>query len=328
MPIPKQLQEMVDRVERGEAADATVRKLLRWFGAERRGVWVIERVRGGLKEAKLQTAPDFESAWIDQAIVFRSTKESKKLPQDLAKPLADFVPKLGNLKAAQRPVVRVSRDDELIAAVTEMLLHDYSQLPVMQGRDVLGMVSWRSIGRASVSAPGAKFVREVMDKEFHSLEASFPLSRAIDEIIEHEVVLVRDVTGGIVGIVTTANVSEEYRRMSEPFMLFGELENHIRALIGPNYSLDELRALRLPGDREVNSPTDLSFGQYIRLLENPSAWDKAKLKLERSRVMARLRALNVLRNDVMHFNVDRLSEEQSEQLLSTVQFFREVVSRI
>jgi hypothetical protein len=159
------------------------------------------------------------------------------------------------------------------------------------------------------------------------LESSVPLSHAIDQIITHEVVLVRDGAGAIVGIVTTADVSEEYRRMSEPFLMFGELENHIRALIGPNFSADELRAVALPGEREVASAADLTFGQYIRLLENPASWEKAKLNLERSRVMTRLRALNTLRNDVMHFNVDRLTEAQSETLTSTVAFFREVVSR-
>lgn len=328
MAIPKQLQAMVERVDRGEVAEASVRKLLSWFGAERRGVWVIDRVRGGLKEAKLQTVPDFETAWIDQGIVFKSTKEAKKAEPatEVTKLVADFVPRLGNLAAAQRPVVSVPRDADVVAAVTEMLLHDYSQLPVMQGQQVLGMVSWRSIGRAAVSSPGAKVVREVMEKA-QVLESSVPLSHAIDQIIAHEVVLVRDGAGAIVGIVTTADVSEEYRRMSEPFLMFGELENHIRALIGPNFSADELRAVALPGEREVGSAADLTFGQYIRLLENPASWEKAKLNLERSRVMTRLRALNTLRNDVMHFNVDRLTEAQSEMLTSTVAFFREVVSR-
>jgi CBS domain-containing protein len=337
MAIPKQLQDAAARVEKGEAPEASVRKLLEWFGAARRGVWVVERVRAGLKEAKLLTVPDFESAWIDQPVVFQAVKEAKKpdkgmeAAKDLAPPVhaPDPVPRLGNLAAASRAPVTVPRDAEIATAVTEMLMRDYSQLPVMNGdRQVLGMISWRTIGRASVSAPGAKHVRQCMDKDVRILATSVPLFTAINEIIAHDVVLVRDHTEKIVGIVTAADVSEEYRRLSESFLLIGEIENHIRRLIDSKFSVAELQAPKDPGDvdRKVQSAADLTFGEYVRLLENQAAWDKIELNLDRARVVGRLREVGRVRNDVMHFDPDGVSHEDIELLKNTAAFMREVIS--
>ena len=58
--------------------------------------------------------------------------------------------KIGSLPAANKTLIVVNQDDQLSRAITLMLEHDFSQLPVMQGeRDVKGMVTWKSIVRKS-----------------------------------------------------------------------------------------------------------------------------------------------------------------------------------
>jgi len=55
--------------------------------------------------------------------------------------------RIGNLPAANKKLVSVNQDDKLNKAVTLLLNHDFSQLPVMQGeREVKGMITWQSIG--------------------------------------------------------------------------------------------------------------------------------------------------------------------------------------
>src|SRR6185295_4777642 len=57
--------------------------------------------------------------------------------------------RIGKLEAANTPPVVVSPSASTAEAVTTMLYHEFSQLPVMQGdRSLKGVVSWRSLGRA------------------------------------------------------------------------------------------------------------------------------------------------------------------------------------
>ena len=67
------------------------------------------------------------------------------------------VPQLQVLPAAKRSPLTVSREDSLRYAEAQMLLNDYSQLPVMSGeRTVDGLISWKSIGQAHVVGKAGK----------------------------------------------------------------------------------------------------------------------------------------------------------------------------
>src|SRR5947207_1706486 len=60
-----------------------------------------------------------------------------------------LIPTLERLAAATNRPVTVQPNTPIDEAIALMLLHDYSQLPVISGdRTVKGMVSWRSIGKA------------------------------------------------------------------------------------------------------------------------------------------------------------------------------------
>ena len=48
----------------------TVREFISWFGFQRRGSWLIGRVRDELEVLGLHTEPDFENAYIDSTICF------------------------------------------------------------------------------------------------------------------------------------------------------------------------------------------------------------------------------------------------------------------
>jgi len=59
----------------------TVRTFLSWFGAQRRGKWLVNDIKRQLKEANLKTFPDFESEWIDGPIGF--VRENAEQETDL-----------------------------------------------------------------------------------------------------------------------------------------------------------------------------------------------------------------------------------------------------
>jgi hypothetical protein len=68
--IDERLQDLVAEVQQGRTPAATVRDLLSWYPASRRGYWINQGIRYALKKAGLRTDPDFESAYIDAVIRF------------------------------------------------------------------------------------------------------------------------------------------------------------------------------------------------------------------------------------------------------------------
>jgi CBS domain-containing protein len=250
--IPDQLKEAADQLRNGQAKNVTVRELLSWFGAERRGYWKVREIRKALKHVKLKTEPDFEGVWINAEISFVPRVKAAPAgsgeggseavaaePSDVS-PAEDleFVtgktaadPTVGLLGSANKPPVTARPDDSVEKATTLMLLHDFSQLPVMTSDfNVKGLFSWKSLGRRLALGHKCDCVRECMDPHFE-IKASASLFEAIRLIVEHDCILVRDAGNKISGIVTTADLSEQFAKLGEPFLLLGQVENHVRDLI-------------------------------------------------------------------------------------------------
>jgi CBS domain-containing protein len=344
--IPEELQEKKTSLELGEKPRATVRELLRWFGSARRGYHVVNRIRGALDHLGLITYPDFEGEYIDQQIFFMVQAkepvpatvvppEGNELPPAIVgippavippafeTPTESLVPtpttpqpvdpshRLGRLKAANRTPVSVPPQASLTVACTLMLSHDYSQLPVMQGdRNVKGLVSWKSIGRKLAFGQEATSVQECMVSH-HELREDASLFEAIAVIAIHDCVLVRDRENRITGVVTGADISEQFHVLAEPFLLLGDIENRIRSLIQRCFNRDELAGARVPTDTEriVEDVSDLTFGEYVRLLESPVNWEKFGPHIDRAEFIKQLGRIRDIRNDVMHFDPDGITEE-------------------
>jgi hypothetical protein len=198
-----------------------------------------------------------------------------------------------------------------------MMYHDLSQLPVMQGeRSVKGVISWYSIGARRTFGCSSNFVRDYMDPP-QEIGADASLFEAIPLIVKHQYVLVRDAQNKIGGIVTASDLGEQFGQLGEPFLLIGEIENHIRNLIVGKFTADELAANRDPADetREVEKVDDLAFGEYRRLLENEDHWGRLDLDgTDRRLFIKQLENIRLVRNRAMHFDSDGLADEDMERL--------------
>ena len=324
--IPDELKQAKKALEAGQKPKATVREFLNWFGAARRRQGVVERVRSALDKLGLLTYPDFEGEYIDAPVFFMDKSSFKPLTKitatgatnkEISQPAqVDPTHRLGRLQAANRPPVSVKPGSTLQTATTLMLAHDYSQLPVMPNeRSVKGMVSWKSIGsRLALNRTCAK-VDDCMDPH-RELTDDASLFDAINIISKHDCVLVRDRDNKITGVVTAADINEQFRTLAEPFLLLGDIENRIRSLITPRFSKHELAAVRDPADagRSVEDVTDLSFGEYQRLLEKEERWNKLGLPIDRVTFIKDLDKVRVIRNEVMHFDPDGITEDSLEDL--------------
>jgi CBS domain-containing protein len=340
---PSQLVEIRDQLKSGKASVmVSVRTLLSWFNAQRRGQYIVEEIRRTLSGLTLKTDPDFEYAYIDGIIrVLLDKPESKpvanasgaaaapaliisNLPLEPSPATTDPTYRIGKLAAANNTPVSVKPDTTIAEAITLMLLRDFSQLPVMQTDvTVKGMISWQSLGARIALGTKCDKVAECMDKAVErSSEDS--LFAVIPDIVENQYILVRNKENKISGIITTSDLSVQFGQLAEPFLLLSEIEQHIRRILQKRFSLEDLKQAKDPEDTErvILSANDLSFGEYIRLLEEPDRWAKLGVKIDRKIFVSQLQDIRNIRNDVMHFDPDGISDEERKTLRKFSEFLR------
>ena len=231
--------------------------------------------------------------------------------------LADPAYRIGKLDAANREPVFVSPDTPLCEAITIMMREDFSQLPVMTSdREVKGVISWKTIGTRLALGKQCTSVRDCMDQHPEIISAETSLFRAIDLIVQHEFVLVRKADKRIGGIVTATDLSVTFDQLGRPFLLLSEIENLIRGLIGGKFTVEQLEAARNPtdGSREVRDVSDLTLGEYARLLQKPDHWNHLGLRIDRVTFGKGLLEICRIRNDVMHFDPDGIGDGDLEKL--------------
>jgi len=330
------------------AARVTVKEFLSWFNAQRRGYEIVRRIRSALRKAGLATEPDFESAFIDSEITFQLSGETSSpkptsisaiapttgaLPISAGSPVvssreSDPTYRISKLKAANTKPVSIAPTASLGEAVTIMLANHFSQLPVMIGeRDVKGVISWQSVGARLALGKDITVVKDLMDSS-QEIRAESSIFQAIPIIAEYQYVLVRGVENRITGILTSSDLNNQFQQLAEPFLQLGEIENHIRQIIGEKLSLAELAEARDPSDqsRVVESVSDLSIGEYIKLIENTERWTKLGLPIDRKTFCKKLESVRVIRNDVMHFDPDGIPPDDLEQLRDFARFLRRLQS--
>ena len=237
---------------------------------------------------------------------------------------ADPTFRVSKLAAANRIPVSVQPDSTITEAVTLMMANDFSQLPVLSGeRNVKGVVSWRSIGSRLALGQRPVAARDAMETHAE-VSADASLFAAIPVIVEHQYVLVRGADQRIIGIVTTSDLSVQFRQLAEPFLLLGEIENHLRRLINARFAAAELAAAQDPSDsaRTIETAADLTFGEYKRFLEEPERWSRLEIQIDRNSFIGLLEKVREIRNDVMHFDPDGIPDGDLEILRDFARFLR------
>jgi CBS domain len=303
----------------------TVRAFLLWFSAERRGFSVVKRIRSSLRKHGIATSPDFEYSWLDGSVSFviASADGDKDTFAD-GTATADPTFRIGRLDAANKTPITVKPDSTLQQTVTIMLTNDFSQLPVMTNlRDVKGIVSWKTIGsRLALKRPCA-IVSDCMEPaQVVSIDDS--LFETIARIASHDYVLVQTKDKTISGILTASDFNIQFQSLAEPFLLVGEIENGVRKILHSKFTTKDLEEAKAPGDdsRIIEAPSDLTFGEYIRLIEPERRWKKLKIEIDRAEFLAQLNRVREIRNDVMHFDPDGMESEDLKFLREFAQFLK------
>jgi hypothetical protein len=328
MEYKEKLDEISKQIKEGiKPQSVTARTFIGWFGAQRRTYGNVTFIRQFLEQYQLATTPDFEYAYIDSNISFVvAPKKKSGLVQEEVAPdvYKDPTYRIGKLASANRQPVSVKPDDLIAKAVTLMIAHDYSQLPIMTSeREVKGIISWSSLGSQIALGKECNYVRDCMvpHKEISSDTYIFA---AVDDIIANQYVLIRNPENIISGIVTTSDLSLQFRQLGEPFLLLGEIENYIRRMIQDKYTRDELKTACDPSEqeREIQSVSDLTLGEHLRLIENPDNWQRLNVSIDRELFIKKLDEIRRIRNDVMHFDPDGIADEDTARLREFVRLMQ------
>lgn len=303
-----------------------------FLGYSRRGWRVVEAVNKLLEEHDVLCEPEFGSAWFYGTIEIKPKPKVSAGKQTSDNEENDPTPRLSLLKAANlnkvkesgggNGLISVNRDTPLNEAITLMLINDYSQLPILSGqRDVEGVVSWKSIGKALALGKACSTVSDCKD-EVIVLNFDEPLFNAVKFIIEKDFVLVKQKDKTISGIVTMTDIGEQFISMAEPFLIIEQIENHIRKLLDQKFSSEELNIPNSQEDKPktINSLADLTFGHYVRIIEDPKKFEKININVDRALLVAKLEEVRKIRNDVMHFDPEGITPKSLELLRQTVSF--------
>lgn len=240
---------------------------------------------------------------------------------------APAIVRLRDLRAAGQEPVYVQREQALQTATTLMLRHGFSQLPVMPNdREIYGYISWRTIGEAMVLGKTPQRIEDCTEREVRVLSPTIPLTDAVDDIMNQNFVMVRMKDGRIRGPVTTSDIAEQYHALSGPFLLISHIEFSIRRLLDEHATLEELQAAKYGNDRRtIESAEDLSFGEYIHVMNNPIVWKRMQLNLDHDEIIDTLHTVRKARNDIVHFQPDGLDPNILRILRNTSNMLQKVV---
>jgi CBS domain-containing protein len=317
-----------------EPVRLTVRELLGiWGFTSRNSFETVGQIESALSGAGLRCEPAFTEGGLDSLVLVGRPSEEPEVPstseqaddalKDEPLRLPPVAPLIGSIPSATRSVMSVHPEQTLEYAQGLMIANDYSQLPVLIGdRELKGAVSWRSIARARVAKPTIT-LGDVIDPHPPVVHASDKLLDAVTTIYDTDFVFVRGDDDRICGIITTADLSTQFRDLTAPFFQIGEIEGLLRSRIQRVFSMNEIRLAVKAA--KLESVEDMTFYQYQLLLGDSDRWRKLHCGVDRGMFIDYLNKTRLVRNKIMHFDQENLTPDERDQVEQCLNCVRAVV---
>jgi CBS domain-containing protein len=205
-------------------------------------------------------------------------------------------------------------------AVELMREHGYSQVPVVENGEVLGLFSFRSFAKEAASAtlevlnkqksaPGDLQVDEYLE-QFEFARVTEEMTRVFDAMDRDNGILV-GTPERLVGILTPMDFLRYLYQVASPFVMLSEIELALRALIRRALRPEEIvvaaqGSLASAYGGETRVPTaleDMTFDNYQTLVSNGRNWAyfEPVFGATRPRTSGKLKEIGGIRNDLFHF---------------------------
>lgn len=231
--------------------------------------------------------------------------------------------RLNRLLPENQSIVSVAPSAKVKDVLDIMKRYKFSQLPVVEGSEVLGLFSYRSFSEKILKFRiSSGLIGDLPVEEFTE---SIKFARGTDEFssifenLDNDNAVLVGEPDRLQGIVTSMDVLRYLYGIASPFVLLAEVELTIRALIclAVNGELLEqcIRIAWTSVERDIEDlPTelcDLTFNDYILIISHGNNWEYffPVFGGMRQRVRTKLEDLRDLRNTVFHFKKELTWEE-------------------
>src|SRR4051794_28944151 len=217
--------------------------------------------------------------------------------------------RLNNVLPERQEIVSVGPDVTVGDALAVMAREGFSQLPIVEGREVLGAFTYRSF---ALGVARMKRV-DVSDLPVFDFSEQLRFARPRDDFEELVDALDRDgaVFVGdpdrLIGIATTVDVLRYLLGIANVYVLLQEIELALRELLrvaaGRSVPANWMHECLPDSDGDGPAFEDMSFGDYMLILQSKPHWEKLAVAFgpRRQGVLARLRPVNEVRNVAFHF---------------------------
>lgn len=248
-------------------------------------------------------------------------------------PISELFHRVWSVLPADQELVDVSPDEPVGVAFAKMAEHDFSQLPVRAGEQVLGVFSYRSFAcrsadqiklmprTAMTDMPVDGFVdRPVFMSPYNELPDMFAVLDTEDAVFVGD-------ERHLLGVVTTVDVLRWLHELAEPFVRLGEIERSLREIVRRKLSPTDITSCaratlhRKYRERPDGLPTvveDMTFDELRLLVIDGRNWPLLEPALGRNLEMAKAKLVRLpaLRNDVFHFRRELEAADRAAILMA------------
>lgn len=238
--------------------------------------------------------------------------------------VADLFHRINRILPEDQDVVTIAPDTPVRRALETMQKRSFSQLPVSEGPEVVGVFSYRSLAARLASIDAKKhnpldvFVEETMDIADPTwfVHVNSELSHILDVLEQRDAVLIGE-PRRVQGILTTMDVLRYLDLVSGRFVMLGEIEMSIRALLRSAMSEEDIASAaelvlqHYEAERRPMCLEEMTFSDYVQVIGDGRLWDTCRHAFggDRDRTRVKLKAIAEIRNDVFHFRREMNSDD-------------------
>jgi CBS domain-containing protein len=318
--------------------ELTIRELLQLFGERTRDTDIVERITRELEEHGLCSDPPLTDPTLSGTARIVVRPDEGAAEPGSAEPVDEEPMPPDALRIEDMPTARldgrlvsVRPDDDLGKVLDIMIRGNLSQLPVMSGPYLLnGVVSWKSItlGYARGAAPTLKEMMQIGEPPTVRIDAD--LLATIPDIYEHDYVFVRDLDMTLTGIVTAADLSDQFRQLSGPYLRLGEIERRLRRCVNrmcPTVEILREAATNPESKRKCSAKTaaELTLFQIEQIFTKPDRWAVLGWQVQQNTFIAEMKTIRQIRNKVAHFKPDPLKQNEAESVYAFAGLVKDLV---
>jgi CBS domain-containing protein len=251
---------------------------------------------------------------------------------------------VGSLFPSKVEVITVQPQDKVGKALKIMLERRFSQLPVVENGEALGVFSLWSLARQLSRTANMRLQRSFLDLEVGELLEKVPkvtvkdgLYSILDSLDRFEVLLAES-PHGLHCVVTPSDVLRYFWNVARPYILLQEIELALRSLIGIHAPGEKLKTCidqaltKSYQNRYLPVPTgmeDMNFDDYKSIITCQANWPlfESVLGHNKDLVWTRLDSLRKTRNNTFHFRLDIGISEYEDLVVARDWLFEKVGRR-